>query len=885
MAAVLAAVTAIVAGTAARLAAAQTAPETVVGTVAAPWDMPPWSRALLTNPGAVVAGLTGLVLLAVGFGLLAWWHSRRRHQSEREVDALTDQLETLRATMAAGPDTCFAWLYSPPTTICARRLAVLLNLPHGQDSDMQAVVGAFHQNVRPALIQAIDRLRQSGTPFSLEAPRTDGERRFEVRGQRVHAIPDERPLADLMWVRDVTEDGRAVDRLARETARQLGEATRLRAILDALPVPVWVRDGDLALILCNRACAHMLGGTDHALDTEALGRDLAGGEVGRELRALAARSRAAGTPLSERVHLVLDGARRLMEVTEAPFQDDTTGAHDRLTAGIALDSTALEDLENRLAQEQANQAVVLDRLTTAIAIFAPDTRLAYHNPAYARLWRLDPGDLERDKPAYGDLLNRLRDQRVLPEVADYPAFRAAEVRHFTTLITPREDLVHLPDGKTLRRVISPQPKGGLLFTFEDVSDALSLERSYNTLSAVQRETLDHLHEAVAVFGADGRLKLANPAFAALWGERAADPELALPLAEFMEEQRDRFADDTSWRHHRFAVLAPPSHRAPHRGRVALHGGVVLDYACVPLPDGGVLLSYNDVSDTARVEHALRERAATLSAASMLRADFIGTLSYELRTPLTTIAGFSEMLSAEYHGHLNAQQIDYAQSIAETARDMMRMLDDTADLVAIEAGRASLEVADFDIAEVLAAVLNVSRDMTRRRAVAIDVNCPPDIGWMVGDAERIRQILTHLMSRAIRACNPGGQVSVGVWRTAATLPMGDDTDGHAVPADAPGAEEPSHGSGSACDEVVNFAVSDDNGETAGRRLAAGAGMGDSGSLTMLLARRFTEMHGGIMTVQAVPGQGTTTLCRLPSGRASAMAMLDATADLESTTPQG
>ncbi len=823
---------------------------------------------VLTRPDVLMIEGASLLVVTVGLGVFAWWQARRRRASDRDGEALAAHVATLRAAMAAGPDTCFAWLYQPPEVLCTRRLAVLLNLPSGTDSDIHAVIAALRPDIHPAVTQALDRLRQAGTPFSLEAARADGERRLELRGLRVHDVVDDRPLADIMWVRDVTDDGRAVDRLARDTARHRAEAGRLRAVLDALPLPLWVRDGDLALVLCNHACARLLDADDSA-EALALGRDLAGGEVGRDLRALAARSRAAGAPLSERVHLVVDGARRLMDVTEAPFLDEASGGQDRLTAGVAQDSTALEDLENRLEQEQANQAAVLDRLSTAIAIFGPDTRLTYHNPAFARLWRLDPGWLDRDQPGYGDLLNRLRDQRALPEVADYPAFRAAEVGRFTTLIDPLEDLIHLPDGKTLRRVVSAQPKGGLLFTYEDVTDALSLERSYNTLSAVQRETLDHLHEAVAVFGADGRLKLANPAFEALWGERAADPELALPLSEFMEAQRIRFADETSWRHHRFAVLAPPSHRAPHRGRVTLQGPVVLDYACVPLPDGGILLSYNDVSDIARVEHALRERAATLSAASMLRADFIASLSYELRTPLTTIAGFSEMLSAEYHGHLNAQQIDYAQSIAETARDMMTTLDDTADLVAIEAGRAALEVAAFDIAELLAGVMRVSRELTRRRAVAIEVDCPTDIGWMVGDAERIRQVLTHLMTRAIHACAAGGHVTVSVFRA----PAGGVADG-ATPgaglrlvsgANADAAA--SNAAGSA--EVVVFSVGDDNGETAGRRLAAGAEMGEGGSLTMLLVRRFTEMHGGVMTIQAIPGTGTTVTCRLPSGRADAV----------------
>nr|WP_246152100.1 PAS domain-containing sensor histidine kinase [Roseospira navarrensis] len=534
-----------------------------------------------------------------------------------------------------------------------------------------------------------------------------------------------------------------------------------------------------------------------------------------------------------------------MEVTEAPFGDTTDAAPQRFTVGLAHDISAEEELEGKLAREQATRSGVLEHLSTAIAIFGTRTNLIYHNPAFARLWRLDPDWLREAQPTYGDLLDVLRDQRALPEVPDYPAFRAAEVERFTSLIDPVEDLVHLPDGKTLRRVLGPQPAGGLLLTYEDVTDTLSLERSFNTLAAVQRETLDHLHEAVAVFGADGRLKLANPAFETLWKTSVGQGDSSPHLSAFLDMLRDHFTDENSWRHHRFAVLSPPNMRTPHRGRVAVIGGKALDYACVPLPDGGVLLSYNDVSDTARIEQALRERAESLSAASMLRADFIASLSYELRTPLTTIAGFSEMLYGEYHGSLNAQQIDYSQSIAETAHDLVAILDNIADLVSIEAGQAALDVDAFNLGDTVAAVVEGSRAITRRRAVVVENRCPADFGWMIGDQARIRQILMHLIGAAIKDSPAGSRVLVAAHRAA---------------------DE---------DEVewVSLTVEDEGGDTGGRRSSANSGLILGGGLTMLLARRFTEMHGGTILVEPAKGGGTQVTCRIPSGRTDPMDLPD------------
>ncbi|WP_299438894.1 PAS domain-containing sensor histidine kinase [uncultured Rhodospira sp.] len=790
--------------------------------------------ASLSEP--LVLAVAGLLAVCLLLALMLWRQTRRRRLAEQEVDSLAGQVGTLREALGAGRDGYFLWFHQTNEAVCSRRLSVLLGLPAGMASAIGDVVAEVADDARPALDQAIERLRHDGTPFTLAVAYGPARRRLEFKGTRVFNTDDHRSLADVLWVRDVTDDGRAVDRLSSETTHLRTISERLRATLDALPCPVWVRDDDLSIVLCNESYARAVEAANSTAAVEQ-GLDLASGETGRELRALAARSRAAGVPLSDRFHLVIEGTRRLMEVTEALFREPAEDGTDRLTVGIARDISTQEDLENRLAGEQANQAVVLEHLSTAIAIFGPATRLTYHNPAFARLWHLDGAWLRETQPSYGDLLDVLRDRRALPEVADYPAFKAAEVDRFTSLIEPMEDLVHLPDGKALRRVIAPQPLGGLLLTYEDVTDKLTLERSFNTLSAVQRETLDHLHEAVGVFGADGRLKLANPAFATLWGETAASIEAPPQISEFLDLLRDRFADESGWRHHRFAVLTPPSQRTPHRGRVSLVGGPVLDYACVPLPDGGVLLSYNDVSDTARVERALRERAQSLSEASMLRADFIASLSYELRTPMTTITGFSEMLCAEYHGQLNAQQFEYAQSIAETARELVLILNDIADLVTIEAGRSALDVDAFDFQAAVKAVVAQCREATRRRAVAIDLACQEDIGWMVGDEERIKRILFHLVNGAIKVSPAGTTVGIAVER----LP------------DAAG------------DETVALTVSDESGESAGRTLSTGSETLSGGNLAMLLVRRFAEMHGGSIVMTAKPGIGTSVTCHLPSGR--------------------
>ena len=194
------------------------------------------------------------------------------------------------------------------------------------------------------------------------------------------------------------------------------------------------------------------------------------------------------------------------------------------------------------------------------------------------------------------MLELLRERRRLPEYADFRAFKQQRLRLFTTLLEPLEELTYIPDGTTLRSRISPHPLGGLLVTYEDVTDNLVLERSYNTLIAVQRETLDNLYEGVAVVGGDGRLKLTNPAYARIWHLPPESLSAEPHISEIVEESKGFFDYGEDWSGYKDRIIARLTDRAPRTGRLARTDGSVLDYACVPLPDGAILLSYVDVTD-------------------------------------------------------------------------------------------------------------------------------------------------------------------------------------------------------------------------------------------------------------------------------------------------
>jgi signal transduction histidine kinase len=442
----------------------------------------------------------------------------------------------------------------------------------------------------------------------------------------------------------------------------------------------------------------------------------------------------------------------------------------------------------------------------------------------------------------------LREHRRLPEVVDYRSFKDEELRRFTSLLEAREDLLHLPDERTLRRLISAHPFGGLLFTYEDVTDALALERSHKTSLAVHRETLDNLHEGVAVFSSDGRLRLSNPAYGRIWNMTAEALAGEPHITDLIALHRPLFATAGDWPAVQEGMLALFAERIPRHGRIERSDGAILDYASVPLPDGAVLTTWLDVSDSAHVERALRERNDALATADRLKSEFIANVSAEVKTPLATVLAYSEMLSNEHFGTLSPRQRDYAQGITDSAQHLQQVLSDILDLATIEAGQMTLQLNAVDVHAMLTGVLGLARERVRQKQIAMDFLCPLEIGWMVADERRIRQVLFNLLSNAVKSTPKGGRITF-----AATREPGPDGDSIAFTVADSG-----EGLGPAVQErmFASFVRGEPEDPDIDSRNNTGLGL--------TLVKSFVELHGGRVALKTAEGQGTTVTLHVPAG---------------------
>ena len=770
---------------------------------------------------ALIALSATLAILAFAAAVLLILAQRRslslRAERDRAVSAVAQRDAVLRAVPAA----LYRWDYvDGDESFSAGGIAALSDVTHGHLADL---IARLEPKDATALEAAVARLRADGRGFDLVVTLVGGRAAFDARGRRL-ASDAGAPAADLLWLVDASDRAAA----AADCAAARVQHERLRAVVDLLPLPVWRRGADLGLIECNHAYAAAVDVP--AAKALAERREIGAGVVGEGGRALAGRARSTMMSQSESHHIVIGGARRLMEFTEAPL-----GGSGELV-GFAQDFTDLENIQAELARHIAAHADVLENVAVAIAIYGPDTKLTFFNTAFASLWRLEEDWLVTE-PTLDEVLERLRERRRIPEHADFRAFKRQQLAMFTSLIEPQEELLHLPDERTLRLVISPHPFGGLTFVYEDVTDKLALERSYNTLIEVQRETLDNLYEAIAVFGSDGRLKLSNPAYAQIWKLAPEDLTGEPHVGDIIEKQRAFFDDGGDWPALKRRIIARLTAHQGDSTRLMRHDGSILQAVIVPLPDGNVLLSYLDVTDSTRVEHALRERNEALETAGRLKSEFIANVSYELRTPLNAIIGFAEILTNQYFGELSARQLDYSRGILDSSHRLLSLINDILDLATIEAGYMTLETQELDIHTLMSSVLALSRERARNQNLKLEFDCPPDIGSLHGDERRLKQALFNLISNALKFTPPGGTVTLAARRTADRIAL--------IVADT--------GVGVPREDQARIFEKFERGSSNARHSGPGLGLS--------LVKSFIELHGGTVEMDSRPGSGTTVTCYL------------------------
>jgi len=347
---------------------------------------------------------------------------------------------------------------------------------------------------------------------------------------------------------------------------------------------------------------------------------------------------------------------------------------------------------------------------------------------------------------------------------------------------------------------------------------------------------EQMSEGVSIFGADGRLKISNAAYARIWrlnedklkdNPRFSDIiELCLPLyheANFWDDLKARTTDPD------------PAIRHQLEGEIRRSDDKMLTWTTKPLPDGSTLIAWNDVTNARRAEAALIERAEAMEEADRMKSEFVSHVSYQLRTPLTTITGYSDFLQNGGAGEMNDKQSEYVFGIQSASYDLAKIIDDILDIAAIEANVLDLDLGDVNIYEMLNHALDYVATKAEDTQISLKLSCPKDIGMIRADETRLRQVVHNLLSNALRFTKPGGLILV----TGAPVSDG----GVLISVKDDGVGIPTEKQSQVFDTFE------------GSR--GGAGLG------LALVQRFIERHGGWVELESMEGEGTHVTCYLPN----------------------
>ena len=760
----------------------------------------------LTAGAVVFAIVTAIVLL----------RTRRRaarlHAFARdETAALREEADRAKALLLSEPQVVIDWpaasnqpsIEGDPTALGLPGGQALLILDHWLEPGKAA-----------AMVGAVEALRARGEPFSMALTTLAGHP-IEAQGRAVGGRA-------VLRLKDAGGIKRELVELLERYENLAAEAVALRAVVETLPSPVWTRNATGRLTFVNAAYARAVEAKSAA---EAVDRRLE--LLDQAARESIAQARLAGHAYSGRLRAAVGGAQRTLDVLE--FETEAG------SAGIGVDATEVETMRSALTRLADAHRRTLDQLPTGVAMFDASHRLTFYNEAYRTLWNLDAAFLDQ-RPTDSAVIELLRIGRKLPEERDFRQWKS-QLHEAYRAVEAKDHTWHLPDGRTLRVVTTPNPDGGVTYLFHDVSERLDLERRFEELIHIQGETLDKLAEGVAVFGSDGRLRLHNAAFEAMWRL----PSRALSDRPHVERIsalcQPLHGDAPAWRALREAATAIESREAT-LGRVERRDGRVIDCSTVPLPDGATLVTFHDVSDSVNVERALRERNEALEDADKIKVDFVHHVSYELRSPLTNIIGFVHLLGDPATGPLTEKQREYLEYITVSTNTLLALINNILDLATIDAGRMQLELASVDIRETMMAAAEGVQDRTVSGGVTLDIKTPPNIGSFVADKLRLRQILFNLLANALNFSPPGSTVTLHAERRPEAIVFSVTDTGPGIPSDM-------------LEKVFDWFET----HSLGSRYR-GPGIGLS------LVRSFVELHGGEVTIASALGQGTTVTCTFP-----------------------
>lgn len=585
----------------------------------------------------------------------------------------------------------------------------------------------------------------------------------------------------------------------------------------------------------------------------ALGRD-----VGRPLVALAEaaeRTGQGGAPL-ERPVAGLDVSRQDELGTLARAFDTMVGEiakrETALAEGYGRLAVLNEALEAELGERRRAERelarhrelnALLNVIDYGVLFLDGKLRVRHANEAYKRMWGRPDGFYAEPRTALEDLEEGYSRGLYPVSEADWPAYldrRLAEIRQGTS--GPVE--LALTNGRILEYECIVLPDGGRMLTYDDVTDRKRAEREMHQYF----ESMEISMDGMALLDPEGRYFFVNEAHAETYGFTREEMrgrswrELYAPdeLKRFETEIMPELARTGRWRGEATGLRRDGT-TFPQELSLAIRG------------DGGIVCVVRDITERRRRERALDRAVREAERSNAAKSRFLASMSHELRTPLNAIIGFTRIVARRTKGSIPAQQSDNLAKIQSSAEHLLKLINEILDISKIEAGRMEITSAPFSPVGVVEECVRTIQPM-----VGGDVRLEIAVGRLpptaVGDAGKIRQIVTNLLSNAARHTERG-HIRTRIWAEGERLRIAVEDTGEGIP------------------EEVRALIFEEFAQ------AGGAGQRRSGTgLGLTISRRLAQLMGGDVTVESTPGEGSVFTLDLPA-RLGAERAAPADADAE------
>lgn len=710
------------------------------------------------------------------------------------------------------------------------RLASWLGLPDvpGFLSELGDGINGMEPAALAELTDLVRRTQKTAAPFHMVMTPRGSDRSLALRGHLADPLVSPGGAA-IVWFFDFSESESELTELRAQTARAREDFAALVGLIEAAPMPMWFRGPDMKLRLVNSAYVAAVAAPD--ADTVVSGQiELVEAVDGLTAAQIAGQAQAQDLPIERHVSATIDGQRRTLKVSDLPLGGEGV-------AGYAIDIEEMEEQVRTFRAFREAQRSMLDQLSIGVAQFDEQRRLTFANQPFQRIFAMKPGAMV-NPPDFDTWLGTARDAGRLPEVRDFPVWRREHGDWFSAG-DAQEEAWPLRDGTHLRMVAQPMPDGGLVLVAEDRTEQLALSATRDTLLRTRTATFDSLFEALAVFAPDGRMQLWNRRFASFWGLEETFLDEHPRIETLLEAISAKLARPAQAKALGDVVRTATLDRKQRGGRIAMADGRTLEFAGVPLPDGNGLLTVLDITDSKKAEDALRERNTALEEADAVKTRFLANMSYEFRTPLTSIGGFAELLQAGVAGELTPQAQDYVAGILSSVDRLGEQIETVLDLSQSEAGLLPIAAEDIELMPFMTRLVRDREERIVASKLHLELRGDKSAGRVTGDPRRLGRAVGHILDNAITATPRSGKILVELARRkgGARIVISDN------------------GPGMTPTEVAR-ALDDFRADPDGQKVERRQGLG------LPLARRLIEAHGGRLELASQKGAGTTVTIHLP-----------------------